>query len=66
MTVPVRCAARNRAQLSNEEMNFTLSDWMLNRVRLPRDSDASTKRLSTPHFEVQPHPWVHKWGKEIY
>lgn len=55
MTVPVRCTAFNRAQLSNEssneEMNFTLSDWMLNHVLLPQDSNASTKRPSTPHFE---------------
>lgn len=46
MTVPVRCTASARAQQSNEEMNFTLSDWMLNRVQLPGDSDASTKRSS--------------------
>lgn len=64
--LPTRWAARNRAQMSNEEMNFTLSDWMLNHIRLPLDSDASTKHPSTPHFGVQPHPWVHKWGKKIY
>lgn len=36
----------------SDQMNFTLTGWMLNCYLLPRDSNASTTRLTTPHLKT--------------